>query len=532
MTEKTDSNTSVISQAKRPNASLKNLTKMSSNTDSNVESSKIQQINSSLSVKDVMDSNIMRNTTSSKQNSGYQVRSTSLSKENNDRINGFIKHTVRQSAEEASHMEFTSYVPFIPFKELNWHKTGIKADFGWYCEWRKPSWNNTLILIRRIKSSTLRSSNILISEINALSSIRHPNILVLMGYTFDSGDYLMPIYQYFRHSLYCHLHEMACALSLPKIIRIILQIAEALSFTHMMGIIHTTMSSHCIALSDDFNNAKIFGFDFSISTNSGKITENIGRKQWFQWLAPELFDSQSPPEAHVSLDVYSLCVVLWECCYQNIYQQLSTTTTPSPKSITTNESPQDKGITYEEPEKVDELSSMQRTPKTKFCTKITSINEDVVDETKQTSQNIHTYLENITINIINSESNGTEKDDGIVEDTLQQVSPSGNPKMIIKNHLQDIKATENVMQSSSEITSNNKNLNKRFDEAVVRNYDIKKLIYEYEILTKHLHDSVVPRITTQLRDVYIDDDFTSDAVQLTSDLTEFYIFVEDQQDKR
>lgn len=73
--------------------------------------------------------------------------------------------------------------------------------------------------------------------------------------------------------------------------------------------------------SDETNLPKLCAFEFSVKKNHS-VTKDIGRTQWYQWLAPEFFQARALIATPL-IDIYSLCAVIWECCYRKFLSILT-----------------------------------------------------------------------------------------------------------------------------------------------------------------------------------------------------------------
>nr|XP_029120168.1 MDIS1-interacting receptor like kinase 2-like [Elaeis guineensis] len=150
------------------------------------------------------------------------------------------------------------------------------------------------------------------SEIQALTTIRHRNIVKLHGFCSNSSCKFL-IYQYIeKGSLASNLHsqEIAKELNWERRARIIKDVAHALSYMHHdcnPSIVHRDISSNNVLLDSDFKaylsdfgTARILRSDLS---NWSKLAGTVG------YTAPEL---SYTTKANEKCDVYSFGIVILE----------------------------------------------------------------------------------------------------------------------------------------------------------------------------------------------------------------------------
>nr|ATE50928.1 universal stress protein 22 [Salvia miltiorrhiza] len=155
-----------------------------------------------------------------------------------------------------------------------------------------------------------------VSEIEIISSLRHKNIISLVGFCFEEDKLLLVYNLLSRGSLEDNLHEFDAEKSNKKFgwdmrYKVALGVAEALDHLHSSAepIIHRDVKSSNILLSDDFEPQLS---DFGLASWASSCLQHMGTSDvagTFGYLAPEYFMNGKLNE---KLDVYAFGVVLLE----------------------------------------------------------------------------------------------------------------------------------------------------------------------------------------------------------------------------
>ena len=157
--------------------------------------------------------------------------------------------------------------------------------------------------------STNKALKELVKEIEMLHSLRHPNIVLYMGVSFDKYNHYYMITEYVSkgslfhilHKKYMRLHEKTC-------FNIAKQIAIAMNYLHQKNILHCDLKSQNILVKEDLG-IKICDFGLS-RLNEPEVKETKhGRIGTPHWMAPEILRGEKYLQAS---DVYSYGVILWE----------------------------------------------------------------------------------------------------------------------------------------------------------------------------------------------------------------------------
>jgi len=180
-------------------------------------------------------------------------------------------------------------------------------------------WNGKWVAIK--KFSIKENQNIknylnkFIREINIISSLRHPNIVLYMGATINNSDYYM-ISEYIpKGSLFDFLHVQKSSFSETEQLTIAYEIAIAVKYLHSRKILHCDLKSSNILIDDNWK-IKISDFGLSRIKNILNFQENKGRIGTPHWMAPEIMKGSKYEEAS---DVFSYGksyyykgMILWE----------------------------------------------------------------------------------------------------------------------------------------------------------------------------------------------------------------------------
>ncbi|XP_071717901.1 probable receptor-like protein kinase At5g59700 [Rutidosis leptorrhynchoides] len=151
------------------------------------------------------------------------------------------------------------------------------------------------------------------TEISALHSLKHENIVSLIGFCDEKDEKVIINKHYTKGSLVMHLSNSN--LTWIQRLRISVGVARALSYIHNEEgrnycVIHRNISSSTILLDNKFQ-PKLSGFEYSINHSLSRMddvlfSEAIGTKGYID---PQVLETGGV--THKS-DIYSFGVVLWE----------------------------------------------------------------------------------------------------------------------------------------------------------------------------------------------------------------------------
>ena len=205
-------------------------------------------------------------------------------------------------------------VPRIPPSDI--------FEIGWvagtedrYLELIFAEWQNTRVSLKRHSHPECKDA--VKADLDVLSEIRHPNVLLLMASTFTDDHGLVSILESIVCTLYHYIHDQGERISIQGIARCGGRLSDALRHSHMRGYVHTAINSHCVYLASN-GMIKLGGWELAMHVSNPKPEreyEERLRTEIFRWQAPELFRSY---EARKESDVYGLTLLIWEMCTRRV----------------------------------------------------------------------------------------------------------------------------------------------------------------------------------------------------------------------
>lgn len=139
-------------------------------------------------------------------------------------------------------------------------------------------------------------------EFRTLASLRHPHIISVLDYGFDSTRqpfFTMDLLEDAQTVL-----EAGRVLPLQQQAEFLIQILEALAYLHRRGILHHDLKPANVLVSH--SSVRLLDFGLSVVTNQQRSDDIFGT---LQYLAPEILDAQPYTPA---ADLYSLGVIAYE----------------------------------------------------------------------------------------------------------------------------------------------------------------------------------------------------------------------------
>ena len=213
-----------------------------------------------------------------------------------------------QKSEFYSSLNNNSLNFFINYDEIKKEKTIVgEGGMGLVS---LGEWQGKKVALKKIKLKYGKKGNeyILkkfINEINIISSMRHPNILLYMGTTIDNDNYYMITEYLPKGSLYEYLHNKRGFLTDYQKIKISFQIAIAIQYIHSRKILHCDLKSSNVLIDEDF---KIKLSDFGLSYFMSEAPEKMGEGT-YHWMAPEILNEG---KYEATADIFSYGMILWE----------------------------------------------------------------------------------------------------------------------------------------------------------------------------------------------------------------------------
>jgi len=145
-------------------------------------------------------------------------------------------------------------------------------------------------------------------EIFALASLRHPNLILMMGYSLHPKLCVISEYMQ-RGSLFNYIRRMNGPLNTEFIYVVALSVSRGMAYLHTQTpypILHLDLKSPNILIDGQWR-IKIADFGLSRLQYKSIVSNSSGTPEW---MAPEVLRAEVPDKA---ADVFSFGVVLWEC---------------------------------------------------------------------------------------------------------------------------------------------------------------------------------------------------------------------------
>ncbi|XP_033924826.1 inactive serine/threonine-protein kinase TEX14 [Melopsittacus undulatus] len=184
--------------------------------------------------------------------------------------------------------------------------------------------------------SKLRFADLLVAEQEHSSKLRHPHLLQLMAVCLSSDlEKTRLVYERVNFgSLYSILHERRTefpVLHMEIILRMLLQIIDALRFLHSCGFIHRSVTSYAVQIVSS-GAAKLCNLEYMIESKDGGEHSDLTRipvpVELYKWCSPEVILEEV---VTVKSDIYSFCAVVqealtetppWKGCEDSVIKQL------------------------------------------------------------------------------------------------------------------------------------------------------------------------------------------------------------------
>lgn len=186
-----------------------------------------------------------------------------------------------------------------------------KVGRGSFGDIYKAEWRGTEVAVKKIPFNTLNDDLVqeMLNEARIMESIRHPNVLSLMGCCPRPPEVCIIMEYMPRGSLYAILQDSRIPLSWQLIQRMALDAARGMNFLHQHNpiIMHRDLKSHNL-LVDDAWRVKVadFGLSRMIEEHVSATMTVCGTPCW---TAPEVLRNQ---RYSTKADVYSFGICLWE----------------------------------------------------------------------------------------------------------------------------------------------------------------------------------------------------------------------------
>lgn len=170
---------------------------------------------------------------------------------------------------------------------------------------------NLTVAIKRVAKGSTQGKKEYISEVKIISRLRHRNLVQLVGWCHERGEFLL-VYEFMpNRSLNTHLYDSSNLLAWPLRFKITVGVASALLYLHEeweQCVVHRDVKPSNVMLDSSFN-AKLgdFGLARLVDHDRGSQTTVIAGTMGY--LAPECVTTG---KASKESDVYSLGVLALE----------------------------------------------------------------------------------------------------------------------------------------------------------------------------------------------------------------------------
>ncbi|XP_053941205.1 inactive serine/threonine-protein kinase TEX14 [Cuculus canorus] len=223
------------------------------------------------------------------------------------------------------HMGYLASLPIIGEKDV------VQADdepafsyhVGPYMIMTNLMWGGSRVTVKELgfephqNCSKHRLADLLLAEQEHSSKLHHPHLLQLMCVCLSSDlEQTRLVYERVNFgSLYSILHERRTEfplLHIETILRVLLQINDALRFLHSRGFIHRSVTSYAIQIVSS-SEAKLCNLEYMIESKDGGEHSDLTRipvpVQLHRWCSPEVILEKA---VTIKSDIYSFCAVVQE----------------------------------------------------------------------------------------------------------------------------------------------------------------------------------------------------------------------------
>lgn len=144
---------------------------------------------------------------------------------------------------------------------------------------------------------------ILANEFRTLASLRHPNIISVLDYGFD--EELRPFFtmDFLQNGIPIDEHLVDKPFS--EKIKYSVEVLQALRYLHQRKILHRDLKPANVLVKND----RAYLLDFGLAIDTAYVTENDDIAGTLAYLAPELFQGETPS---IASDLYAFGVLLYE----------------------------------------------------------------------------------------------------------------------------------------------------------------------------------------------------------------------------
>ncbi len=158
------------------------------------------------------------------------------------------------------------------------------------------------------QSQSINLTVALANEFQTLASFRHPNIVSVLDYGFDTSQ--QPFFTMDLLDNPQTIIEKAKDLTLSNRFELLMQLMQALNYLHRRGVLHRDLKPGNVLVVDD--KVKVLDFGLAISHDYSVNKENLESEEivgTLDYIAPEVLNGQSATEA---ADLYAAGVMAYE----------------------------------------------------------------------------------------------------------------------------------------------------------------------------------------------------------------------------
>ena len=194
----------------------------------------------------------------------------------------------------------------IPYEEL---EMDDQIGQGGFSVIKKGTWRSTSVAVKIIVDPVITEDLLaeVRNEVQMLSMLRHPKIVLLMGICSKTSNLAIVFENMSKGCLFDVLHTTSTPVSMEQRLKIAHDVAGIFAFLHKSDVVHRDLKSYNILLDDSFN---IKLCDFGLCKFKADL--NRGTMQFSgtpSYMAPELFQKKSYDE---KVDVFAFGTLLWE----------------------------------------------------------------------------------------------------------------------------------------------------------------------------------------------------------------------------
>ncbi|CAL5023104.1 unnamed protein product [Urochloa decumbens] len=255
----------------------------------------------------IRDSDLHDHTASAISNEDQRVTEDSLvnmsgsSNGNLDKLSWSSAKTISSVIDDVAEYE-------IPWEDLD---IGERIGLGSYGEVYHADWNGTEVAVKKFLDQDLSGVSLeqFKCEVRIMSRLRHPNVVLFLGYVTQPPN-LSILTEYLpRGSLYRLLHRPNSQIDEVRRLKMALDVAKGMNYLHSSHptIVHRDLKSpnllvdrNWVVKVSDFGMSRLKHHTFLSSKSTAGTPE---------WMAPEVLRNEPSNE---KCDVYSFGVILWE----------------------------------------------------------------------------------------------------------------------------------------------------------------------------------------------------------------------------